>query len=62
LKNNVTGKAVAVQFDPARLNELMQGGFEGFTPVIINITPIQNPLLLLGVNPPRKEEESLVKI
>ncbi|MBF0571962.1 MAG: HAD hydrolase-like protein [Candidatus Omnitrophica bacterium] len=42
------GKTVNVQFDPAQLNELMQGGFEGFTPVIINITPIQSPLPLLG--------------
>ena len=52
---NREGRAVVVQFDPAQLNQLMQGGFEGFMPVIINITPIQSPLPLLGVNP-RKEE------
>jgi len=46
-----TGKTVNVQFDPAQLNDLMQGGFEGFTPVITNITPIQSPLPLLGIGP-----------
>jgi hypothetical protein len=44
------GKTVNVQFDQAQLHKLMQGGFEGFTPVIINITPISSPLVLLGVN------------
>ncbi len=44
------GRTVNVQFDPAWLSELMQGGFEGFTPVIINITPISSPLSLLGIN------------
>lgn len=52
------GKRVVVWFDPAQLNALMQGGFEGFTPVIINITPISDPLALLGV---RAREEELVK-
>ena len=47
--NRVGHNTVSVQFDPAQLNELMQGGFEGFTPVIINITPIQSPFPLLGV-------------
>ncbi len=58
---NREGKAVVVQFDPAQLNQLMQGGFEGFMPVIINITPIQSPLPLLGIDP-RKEEEPLAKV
>ena len=58
---NREGKAVVVQFDPAQLDQLMQGGFEGFTPVIINITPIQSPFPLLGVGP-AKEEESLVTL
>ncbi len=46
---NRTGKTVNVRFDPAQLNELMQGGFEGFTPVIINITHISSPFQLLGI-------------
>jgi len=39
----------------------MQGGFKGFTPVIINITPIQSPFPLLGVNS-AKEPEALAKV
>jgi hypothetical protein len=54
------GKTVNVKFDPAQLNELVQGGFKGFTPVIINITPIQSPFQLLGINPV-KEVASLAK-
>ena len=49
------GKTVNVQFDPAQLNELMQEGFEGFTPVIINITHISSPFQLLGINPAKQE-------
>jgi hypothetical protein len=55
------GKTVNVQFDPAQLNELMQGGFEGFTPVIINITHISSPFQLLGINP-AKQPETLAKV
>ncbi|MDE2231501.1 MAG: hypothetical protein KGJ95_05500 [Candidatus Omnitrophica bacterium] len=36
------GRSVMVRFDPARLRELRRGGFEGFTPVIVNIRPLQN--------------------
>ena len=50
------GKTVNVQFDPAQLNELMQGGFQGFTPVIINITHISSPFQLLGINPAKQPE------
>jgi ankyrin repeat protein len=49
------GKTVNVQFDPAQLNALEQGGFEGFTPVIINIQHISSPFQLLGINPPKQE-------
>ena len=50
IKVSRTGKTI-VQFDPAQLNELMQGDFEGFAPVIISITTIQSPLPLLGISP-----------
>ena len=50
------GKTVNVQFDPAQLNALIQGGFEGFTPVIINITHISSPFQLLGINPAKQPE------
>lgn len=43
------GKVVNVKFDPAQLNALTQGGFEGFAPVIINITHISSPFQLLGI-------------
>ena len=49
---NRTGKTVNVQFDPAQLNELMQGGFEGFTPVITGMTHISSPFQLLGIKEP----------
>jgi hypothetical protein len=49
------GKTVNVQFDPAQLNALEQGGFQGFTPVIINIQYISSPFQLLGINPPKQE-------
>ena len=49
------GKTVNVQFDPAQLTALEQGGFEGFTPVIINITHISSPFQLLGINPAKQE-------
>ena len=58
---NRTGNTIKVNFGPAQLNELLQGGFEGFSPVIINITPISSPLPLLGVSP-RKEQEGLAKV
>ncbi len=49
------GKTVNVQFDTAQLNALEQGGFEGFTPVIINITHISSPFQLLGVNTAKEQ-------
>jgi len=58
---NRTGNVIKVNFDPAQLNELLQGGFEGFAPVIINIKPIDSPFPLLGLAP-RKEEERLAKV
>lgn len=45
-----TGKVIDMKVDPARFKELMEGGFEGFRPVIISLTPIQSPYMLLGVD------------
>ena len=50
------GKKVNVQFDPDQLNELMKGGFNGFTPVIINMEQISSPYQLLGIKSPEKTE------
>jgi CheY-like chemotaxis protein len=44
------GKKVNVQFDPAQLSALEQGGFEGFTPVITGFQYIKSPFPLLGIN------------
>jgi hypothetical protein len=55
IKIKRTGKTINVQFDPAQLIQLEQGGFKGFTPVIINITPISSPFQLLGINTPKQE-------
>jgi hypothetical protein len=52
-----TGKKVIVDFDPAQLKQLMNGGFEGFMPVIINITPVANPLPLLGIRSSSTNQE-----
>jgi len=43
------GKTVNVQFDPAQLSALEQGGFEGFTPVITGFAYIASPFALLGI-------------
>ncbi|MBF0489073.1 MAG: NUDIX hydrolase [Candidatus Omnitrophica bacterium] len=59
---NRMGKTVIVQFDPAQLNELMQGGFEGFSFTIESMTQIPSPFPLLGIHVPRKEEELLAKV
>ncbi len=50
------GKTINVQFDPAQLTELEQGGFKGFTPVIINMTRISSPFQLLGIKEPETQE------
>ncbi len=50
-----TGHVISVQFDPAQLIRLEQGGFEGFTPVIESMTRISSPFPLLGVNTPKQE-------
>jgi hypothetical protein len=53
---NRSGKIINIQFDPSQLTEIIQGGFEGFTPVIINVTPIQNPMSLMGGSTAQNEE------
>ncbi|MDE2027522.1 MAG: YdcF family protein [Candidatus Omnitrophica bacterium] len=57
-----TGHVIQMKFDPAQLNELQQGGFQGFQPVIINIQPIASPFALLGLKQPAKEPELLAKV
>ena len=39
------------RFNNNALRVLIKEGFSGFTPVIINITPMESPLTILGINP-----------
>ena len=38
-----------IKFDDAALQRMFSDGFEGFTPVFIKMTPVENPLMILGV-------------
>ena len=58
---NVGGEEIKFHFNPAMVAQFESGDFSGVVPVIIQITPIQNPLSLSGINP-GKEEEALVKV
>ena len=48
---NRQGEGVEIQFDPASFRQNGGQGINGLTPVIINVTPIQNILPLLGLGP-----------
>ncbi|MBF0330722.1 MAG: ankyrin repeat domain-containing protein [Candidatus Omnitrophica bacterium] len=45
-----TGNA-RIQFDDQAVREVLVNGFNGFTPVILNITPMKDPLMALGIMP-----------
>ena len=45
------GRRVNMQFDQAQLNELMQGGFEGFSPTISDMKRIINPIQFFAEKP-----------
>ena len=51
------GGGVNIQFDPIDVQEIMNMDFDGFVPVIINLTPLPSVLPLLGLAPQREEEE-----
>lgn len=40
------------QFNSEAVRAVIENGFNGFTPVIINITPIESPLMILGEHEP----------
>ncbi len=44
-----TGEKINVSFDPSLIGQFMRGDFSGVSPVIIQITSIQDPLSLAGV-------------
>jgi len=47
------GSGVGINFDPAMIKSFESGDFQGFVPMIINIQPINNIAVMLGI----KEEE-----
>jgi len=53
---NRQGTGVNIQFSPESLEAITEMGIEGFVPIIIDLTPINSILPLLGLEP-RKEEE-----
>jgi predicted dehydrogenase len=50
-----------IQFNDQAVRNVLKNGFNGFTPIVINVISIQNPLPLLGINFD-KNERALVKV
>lgn len=46
-----------IQFDPVQIDSVMKNNIQGFVPVIINITPINSVLPILGLQPRKPKEE-----
>ncbi|MBF0385326.1 MAG: hypothetical protein HQL27_05590, partial [Candidatus Omnitrophica bacterium] len=57
---NRQGAGVDIQFDPAMMQDILDRGVEGFVPVIINLTPINSVMPLLGLEPRVRDEEYAV--
>jgi hypothetical protein len=51
------GAGVGINFDPELIKKFENGNFQGFMPIIINISPITNISAMLGLKP----EDSLAK-
>jgi len=62
MQMDVNGETINLKFDPAMFAQFQRGDFSGVVPVIIQITPIQDPLALLGVNPGKQVEPELSKV
>ena len=48
---------IDIQFDPAMMQDILNNGVDGFVPVIINLTPINSIMPLLGLEPRNREEK-----
>ncbi|MBF0486421.1 MAG: hypothetical protein HQL16_07910 [Candidatus Omnitrophica bacterium] len=44
------GKGIDMRFDPALFEQFTRGDFSGVVPVILRMTPVQNPLSILNLN------------
>ncbi len=42
--------SASIQFNDDAIRAVLKDSFNGFTPVIINITPVESPLMFLGEN------------
>jgi hypothetical protein len=47
-----TGAGAEIEFNDDAVRDILKNGFNGFTPVIINITPVVSPLVILGLAAP----------
>jgi hypothetical protein len=54
---DVNGDKINIKFDGALIEQFKQGDFSGVRPVILNIVPVANMYLLLGMAPGIKEEQ-----
>ena len=52
------GAGVNIQFDPAMMQDILINGVDGFVPVIINLTPINSIMTLLGLKKAEPQEPS----
>lgn len=55
------GEGVAIQFNQGAFEPLLNIGVEGFAPVFINISPVNNLLLLLGLDAEASDNIVLVR-
>ncbi|HQP12946.1 MAG TPA: NUDIX domain-containing protein, partial [Candidatus Omnitrophota bacterium] len=55
------GGRVRIEFDPAELQQMIDAGITGFSPVIINIVPLPSVLPLLGLKPQKEKDFELSK-
>ena len=51
--------SVDIQFNPVKIQEIIDMGITGFAPVIINLAPLSSILPLLGLKPEREEDFEL---
>ncbi|MEI7999380.1 MAG: hypothetical protein WCH62_07750, partial [Candidatus Omnitrophota bacterium] len=55
MQMNVSGQKIDIRFNPALVEQFRRGDFSGVTPIIVNVTPIINPMPLLGLSPAKEE-------
>ena len=58
IKVDRQGSGVDIQFDPAMMQDILINGVDGFVPVILNITPINSVMPLLGLKKTEPQEPS----